>query len=88
MYGENTKTIAIPIYRVLPYPVIIILLSYEWEGRDGYKDQIVTFDVGVYLHSKIHPLFMKYCNGTSTQCYAYNYTSIRACSLCFFYNPI
>ena len=22
MYGENTKTIAIPIYRVLPYPVI------------------------------------------------------------------
>ena len=24
MYGENTKTIAIPIYRVLPYPVIHI----------------------------------------------------------------
>ena len=23
MYGENTKTIAIPIYRVLPYPVIL-----------------------------------------------------------------
>ena len=23
MYGENTKTIAIPIYRVLPYPVIM-----------------------------------------------------------------
>ena len=22
MYGENTNTIAIPIYRVLPYPVI------------------------------------------------------------------
>ena len=22
MYGENTKTIAIPIYRILPYPVI------------------------------------------------------------------
>ena len=22
MYGENTKTIAIPIYRVLPYPVM------------------------------------------------------------------
>ena len=24
MYGENTKTIVIPIYRVLPYPVIIV----------------------------------------------------------------
>ena len=24
MYGENTNTIAIPIYRVLPYPVIAI----------------------------------------------------------------
>ena len=22
MYGENTKTIAIPIYRILPYPVM------------------------------------------------------------------
>ena len=25
MYGENTNTIAIPIYRVLPYPVILQL---------------------------------------------------------------
>ena len=24
MYGENTKTIAIPIYRVLPYPVMYV----------------------------------------------------------------
>ena len=35
MYGENTNTIAIPIYRVLPYPVITTLLSkinihYVW----------------------------------------------------------
>ena len=31
MYGENTKTIAIPIYRVLPYPVIVITpLSVLW----------------------------------------------------------
>ena len=37
-------------------------------GRDGYRDQIVTCDVGVSLHSKTHPLFMKYSNGTSTQC--------------------
>ena len=33
---------------------------------DGYRDQIVTHDVGVSLHSKAHPLFMKYSNGTST----------------------
>ena len=35
-------------------------------NRDGYRDQIVTHDVGVSLHSKTHPLFMKYNNGTST----------------------
>ena len=29
-------------------------------GRDGYRDQIVTCDVGVSLNSKTHPLFMKY----------------------------
>ena len=33
---------------------------------DGYRDQIVTHDVGVSLQSKSHPLFMKYSNGTST----------------------
>ena len=33
---------------------------------DRYRDQIVTHDVGVSLHSKTHPLFMKYSNGTST----------------------
>ena len=43
------------------------------EGRDGYRDQIVTCDMRVSLHSKRHPLFMKYSNGTSTQCYAYHY---------------
>ena len=50
--------------------------TYEREGRDGYRDQIVTCDVGVSLHSKIHPLFMKYSNGTSTQCHAYQYPSL------------
>ena len=35
-------------------------------NRDGYRDQIVTHDVSVSLHSKTHPLFMKYNNGTST----------------------
>ena len=34
-------------------------------------DRSVTCEVGVSLHSKIHALFMKYSNGTSTQCYAY-----------------
>ena len=54
-------------------------------GRDGYRDQIVTHDVGVSLHSKTHPLFMKYSNGTSTQCYAYHYIS-ELVSCAFFYN--
>ena len=33
---------------------------------DGYRDQIVTHDVGGSLHSQTHPLFMKYSTGTST----------------------
>ena len=40
---------------LLPRPI-----AYEGEGRDGYRDQIVTCDVGVSLNSKTHPLFMKY----------------------------
>ena len=46
------------------------------EGRDGYRDQIVTCDVDVSLHSKTHSLLMKYSNGTITQCYAYHYPSL------------
>ena len=45
-------------------------------NRDGYRDQIVTCDVDVSLHSKTHPLLIKYCNGTITQCYAYHYPSL------------
>ena len=45
----------------------------ERVGRDGYRDQIVTCNVGVYLHSKTPPLFMKY---SSAQCYAYQYSSL------------
>ena len=42
-------------------------MLFLMRGRvDGYRDQIVTHDVGVSLHSKTHPLFMKYSNGTST----------------------
>ena len=48
----------------------------EGEGRNGYRDQIVTCDVGVSLHSNTPPLFMKYSNGTSTQFYAYQYPSL------------
>ena len=50
---------------------MLLPIAYEGEGRDGYRDQIVTCDVGVSLNSKTRPLFMKYSNGTSTQCYAY-----------------
>ena len=56
--------------------IFMTYIAYEEESRDGYRDQIVTCDVGVSLHSKIHPLFMKYSNGTSTQCYAYQYPSL------------
>ena len=47
-------------------------------NRDGYRDQIVTCDVGVSLDPTTHPPFMKYMysNGTSTQCYAYHYPSL------------
>ena len=55
---------------------MLIPTAYEGEDRDGYRDQIVTCDVGVSLHSKTHPLFMRYINGTSTQCYAYHYPSL------------
>ena len=47
----------------------------EGEDRDGYRDQI-TCDVGVSLHSKTHPLFMKYSNGTSAQFCAYQCLSM------------
>ena len=33
---------------------------------DIYRVQIVTCNMGVSLHSRTHPLFMKYSNGTST----------------------
>ena len=39
MYGENTKTIAIPIYRVLPYPVIIECDNYII-GIPGVQDLV------------------------------------------------
>ena len=50
---------------------MLLPIAYEGKGRDGYRDQIVTCGVGVSLNSKAHPLFMKYSNGTSTQCYSY-----------------
>ena len=58
------------------FVIFIIYIAYEGEGRGGYRDQIVTCDVGVSLHSKIHPLFMKYSNGRSTQCHAHQYPSL------------
>ena len=37
----------------------------------------VGTDIGIKLslHSKTHPLFIKYSNGTSTQCHAYQLVS-------------
>ena len=48
------------IYRCLQFRSLANSIAYEGEGRDGYRDQIVTCDVGVSLNSKTHPLFMKY----------------------------
>ena len=42
---------------------MLLPIAYEGEGRDGYRDQIVTCDVDVSLDSKTHPLFIKYSNG-------------------------
>ena len=61
---------------VQEFSQLLLSIAYEGEGKDGYRDQIVTCDVGVSLHCKTHPLFMKYSNSTSTQCYAYHYPSL------------
>ena len=53
---------------------MLLPIAYEGEGRDGYRDQIVTCEVGVSLNSKTHSLFMKYSNGTTEL-------------VCFFYDP-
>ena len=45
---------------------MLLPIPYEGEGGRIYRDQIVTHDVGVSLHSKTHPLFMKYSYGIST----------------------
>ena len=88
--GNNLIPISVPIhfvdgsftciYRCLQFRSLAncyyLSIAYEGEGRDGYRDQVVTCDVDVSLHSKTHPLFMKYSNGTSTQCYAYRYPSL------------
>ena len=47
MYGENTKTIAIPIYRVLPYPVMIRMGS----GSNSRRT-IILFHFSIYLNWK------------------------------------
>ena len=70
MYLGMQRNTHITGNNLIPY-TSLLPTAYEGEGRDGYRDQIVTCDVGVSLHSKIYPLFMKYSNGTSTQCYAY-----------------
>ena len=54
-------------------------------NRDGYRDQIVTHDVGVSLHSKTHP-----CTVHEVQQWhkhSVMHITIRACFLRFFYDP-
>ena len=42
--------------------------------------------MGVSLHSKTHPLFIKYSN-MMAQAHSVMHITIRACFLYFFYNP-
>ena len=57
---------------------MLLPIAYEGDGRDGYCD------VGVSLHSKTHPLFM---SRAMAQAHSVMHITIRACFLCFFYNP-
>ena len=82
--GNNLIPISVPTLPLISYSQLAKFLNSRHVhvtaihkmNRDGYRDQIVTCDVGVSLHSKTHSLFMKYSNGTSTQCYAYHYLSL------------
>ena len=84
--GNNLILISVPTLPLISYSQLakflnsrhlyIHVTAIHKMNRDGYRDQIVTCDVGVSLHSKTHSLFMKYSNGTSTQCYAYHYPSL------------
>ena len=60
--GNNLIPVSIPLVFVYDSYMTIQeftwLLAMEGKGRDRYGDQIVTYDVGVALHSKIHPMFM------------------------------
>ena len=47
-------------YQSSTHMYMAFALAMEGEGRDGYRDQMVTCDVGVSLHSKTHPLFVKH----------------------------
>ena len=60
MYGENTKTIAIPIYRVLPYPVILLRSSCAIvagggePGDEAKKLVVVVLSVFMNCITMIH----------------------------------
>ena len=68
MYGENTKTIAIPIYRVLLYPVIqclpcrklftVFCVTEELLLSDRIPCRIALLvrdlEIHVYIHNSMH----------------------------------
>ena len=59
MYGENTKTIAIPIYKVLPYLVIKCVLAEQFIQAANYcKKSIFSLSVAtVYTSAKPQTAF-------------------------------
>ena len=56
----------------------------DGEDRDRYRDQIVTCDLGVFLHANTHSLFMNYRNGTNAQWYVYQYPLLVSCAFLHF----
>ena len=65
--------------------ILLSPIAYEGEGRDGYRDQIVACDVGVSEFqdtSTVHEVQQWHKHTCSVM-----HITIRACFLCFFYNP-
>ena len=69
-----------PLFAGFGQPLATLLHAniLPMEGEVGTDIGIKLLPVmwAFFLHSKTPPLFMKYSNGTSTQCYAYQYPSL------------
>ena len=64
-------------------PLVTPQPMYKYIVAKG-SDMECSCDVGVSLHSKPHPLFMKCSRGTSAQCHANLYPSLFPAVLLFY----